>query len=458
MDGAQGQWRIAAGYYGRPLAEKETGAMRCIYTRLTILLPVALLVMLLLAPLPLMAQDTDPSSGAQRSMFHSQVRPGETLIVSVTASEIPFPATVVEDLPSGFTYVSSSLSSAAVSVNGNSLRFTLIGENSFTYTLAIGAVPGEYSYSGRITGANNVSVDITGDDSVTVTQPGSAMASRSFAGAFVEPGAAVTVNVDASGYGLAAKIVETIPEGFTYVSTDLPDGAAEISGRSITFVVFGETSFTYSVAAPAETGVYAFNGILSDIDKATTEVGGSTDLQVGNPGIIIEDSGVREIDENVPDGEPIGNPIFASSAVSGLTFEITSATTDVFAIDANTGQLRTTGAMDYEAQSSYTLQITISDAYGLTVTMPVTINIRDIDEYVQPTPTPVPSTATPVAVEATPTPVPSTATPVAVEATPTPSPEAEEESGGVPWGIIVIGTVIGLAAIGVGGYVYYRMT
>ena len=75
------------------------------------------------------------------------------------------------------------------------------------------------------------------------------------------------------------------------------------------------------------------------------------DLLVGNPGIIITDNGVREINENTPFGVRIGDPIAASSAVSALTFEITSAAADTFDIEADTGQLRTKGKLDFEDQS-----------------------------------------------------------------------------------------------------------
>ena len=67
-----------------------------------------------------------------------------------------------------------------------------------------------------------------------------ATASRSFGAAFAEPEGEVVVTIAAAGYGAAAQIVETIPEGFTYVSADLPGGATDTAGQSLTFVILGE--------------------------------------------------------------------------------------------------------------------------------------------------------------------------------------------------------------------------
>ena len=401
--------------------------------------------------------------GAVRSISRSSVSPGEQVTVSITASGFGDAASVEENVPAGLSYTASSLSSAAVNVGESSIRFTLLGEDSFSYTLTAGD-PGEYTISGTITDLDRVTLDITGDDSVTVTPAEAAMASRSFAAGFVEPEGEIAVNIAASGYGAAAQIVETLPEGFTYVGTDLPGGAVDTTGQAVTFVVLGEAGFSYTVAAPAEMGAYTFSGSLSDIDQAETEIGGATELHVGNPGIVIDDSGVREINENTPGGVRIGDPINASSAVSAVSFEITSAAADTFDIEPDNGQLRTKGDLDYESRSSYSLQVTISDEYGVSESLVVTIKVLDRDEYVPPTPEPTPEpTATPVPPTPTATPVPQptatpapTNTPVPPEPTATPVPEEPEDEGGFPvWAIVII-IIAAVVVVGGGGYVLYR--
>ena len=406
----------------------------------------------------------DPPLGAERSISRSSVNPGEQVTISIDASGFDTTASVVEDLPAGFSYMSSSLSSAAVNAGEDSVRFTLLGGNSFNYTITAGD-PGDYTFSGTITGFDKVAADITGDDSITVSAAVPAMASRSFGAAFAEPEGEVVVSIAVAGYGPAAQIVETLPEGFTYVSTDLPGGATNTAGQSVTFVILGEDSFTYTVTAPADTGVYAFSGTLSDINQTEIEIGGAADLHVGNPGIMIEDSGVREINENTPFGVRIGDPIAATSAVSALTFEITSAAADTFDIEADTGQIRAKGELDFETRASYSLRVTITDEFGQSESLVVTIKVTDRVEYetpvpVPPTETPVPPTATSVpptatSVPATATSVPATAT-SAPEATATVAPPAEEEGGGFPvWAIIVIVLAV-IAGVAIIGFVVYR--
>ena len=192
------------------------------------------------------------------------------------------------------------------------------------------------------------------------------------------------MTVNATGYGPSGLIEENIPESFAYLSTDLPGGAVEISGQAVSFILLGEESITYTVTAPAETGSYTFAGTLRDIDKIAVDIGGDSELLVGNPGIEITDNGVREINENTPFGVRIGDPIAASSAVSALTFEITSAAADTFDIEPDTGQLRTKGDLDFETRASYSLKVTITDEYGESASLVVTIKVLDRDEYVEP--------------------------------------------------------------------------
>ena len=275
------------------------------------------------------------------------------------------------------------------------------------------------------------------------------------------------MTITASGYGPSGLIEENIPEGFAYLSTDLPGGAVETSGQDVFFIVLGEESITYTVTAPAETGSYTFSGTLKDINKTEVDIGGDSDLLVGNPGIIITDDGIRTINENTPYGVRIGDPIAASSAVSSLTFEITSAAADTFDIEADTGQLRAKGPLDFETRASYSLRVTITDEFGLSESLVVTIQIIDRIEYE--TPVPVPPTETPVPPTATPAPtatsVPATATSApeatatatsAPEATATVAPPAEEEGGGFPvWAIIVIVLAV-IAGVAIIGFVVYR--
>ena len=55
---------------------------------------------------------------------------------------------VVETLPPGFSYEGSHLSEAAVVVEGQTVAFTLLGDERFTYAVAASRAEGSYSFSG----------------------------------------------------------------------------------------------------------------------------------------------------------------------------------------------------------------------------------------------------------------------------------------------------------------------
>ena len=397
-----------------------------------------------------------PTFGAERSISRSSVSSGERVTVNIAAQEFGTAASIVESLPAGFSFAASTLSSAAVNVGDDSIRFTLLEGDALSYTLIAGD-PGDYTFSGTITGFDRESADITGDDSVSVSASAPASASRSFGSNFVDPGSEVVVTIAASNYGAAGQVSETIPDGFTYVSTDVAGGASDVSGQTIVLTILGEDNVSYTVSAPEEEGPYTFSGTLTDIDKNEVATGGDSELRVGNPAPVFPDDegAVRSVPENTPAGVNVGGPVAAISPIGDLTYEITSAAAADFDIDSSSGQILTKAPLDYETRSSYSLRIVATDSVGAEVSIVVTVKVLDVFEpepTATPEPTPVPPTATPQPT-ATPEPtaVPPTATTPAVEPTAMPEPEVEEDEGGFPiWAIIVIvlAVVGGVAVIG----------
>lgn len=97
---------------------------------------------------PLAAQ-ANPS--ATRTLSATEVAPGGALTVTIALSDLTGNlGTVTETLPSGFTYVSSSLSAAQVSQSGQDVTFTLLGQASFTYNVTASSTEGSYNISGEL--------------------------------------------------------------------------------------------------------------------------------------------------------------------------------------------------------------------------------------------------------------------------------------------------------------------
>jgi hypothetical protein len=106
-------------------------------------------------------------------------------------------------------------------------------------------------------------------------------ANRSFDTASVAPEGQVVVTITATGYGQAGGVTETLPEGFTYVSSDLPaNQVTEIGQQQVRFTLFGDDSFTYTVTVSSTGGDYQFSGMLRDDDRMNHTVGGDTTVTV----------------------------------------------------------------------------------------------------------------------------------------------------------------------------------
>jgi hypothetical protein len=101
----------------------------------------------------------------------------------------------------------------------------------------------------------------------------------------------LTVTIVARDYGsIGARVVETLPVGFEYQSSSLPEAQAVPDAddpQIITFAVVLEPSpftFTYTVTALDMADTYEFSGTIEDIpqdqDGETRVIGGATDVMV----------------------------------------------------------------------------------------------------------------------------------------------------------------------------------
>ena len=123
-------------------------------------------------------------------------------------------------------------------------------------------------------------------------------ADRSFSAPWVAPGSELEVTVAVRAYGAIGQLVETLPDGFSYVSSNLQDAAVAVEGQTVRFTLIGDESVTYTVAAATVEGSYAFSGILKDADLAEERVGGASEVRVGQ----------QEVDKPMPTPEPVETP------------------------------------------------------------------------------------------------------------------------------------------------------
>ena len=155
---------------------------------------------------------------ASRSFSPPSVALGGEVVVTVEVANYGQAGGVTETLPAGFIYVSSSLDDEQVDdTRGQEIRFTLQGDTSFTYTVTASMTAGSYEFEGSLRDFDKNDTQVVGDDTVAVGP----YAMRSFSRASVTPGSRLEVTIDVANYGQAGGVTETLPAGFTYVSSTL---------------------------------------------------------------------------------------------------------------------------------------------------------------------------------------------------------------------------------------------
>ncbi|AKJ38539.1 PGF-pre-PGF domain-containing protein [Methanosarcina barkeri] len=110
------------------------------------------------------------SAGSAERTFPSSVSSDEEFKVTVNVSDYGAAGQVLEKLPSGFTFVSSTLPKRAVTVNGSEVSFLLINEKSFSYTLKAPSTTGTYKIVGILRDINKAEFPVLpADRSITVS-------------------------------------------------------------------------------------------------------------------------------------------------------------------------------------------------------------------------------------------------------------------------------------------------
>lgn len=226
---------------------------------------------------------------ASRSFSASTVAAGGELTVTITAAEYGQFGQVVETLPAGFGFASTSLDDPPW-VNGQMLGFSLFGDESFTYTVTVSRTLGDHDFSGIIKDELRMEATVGGDSTVTVEAAAAAHTATRSADSRVAAGAEVTVTIALEGLGGFGQVTETLPAGFAYVSSSLADEQVESADGTVTFTILGEDSFTYTVTASDMDGDNALSGSASNDAKETAEIGGTAGISVGD-GVVTSDGG-----------------------------------------------------------------------------------------------------------------------------------------------------------------------
>ncbi len=97
------------------------------------------------------------------------------------------------------------------------------------------------------------------------------------------------------------------------------------------------------------------------------------------PGTVHASGAARQVEENLPAGAAIGEPVTNADLVGNLTHTLAGADADSFSIDGASGQLRTAEPLDYEVRDSYEVIVRITHDDGTADTR-VAISVLDVEE------------------------------------------------------------------------------
>ena len=99
-----------------------------------------------------------------------------------------------------------------------------------------------------------VSVGVLELNSLAAQDEATPNASRSFSPDPVDAGGQLTVTITADGYGSFGDVAETLPDGFAYSSSSLPEDQVTRDGQTVTFALLGGTPPTTEVEPIIRTG------------------------------------------------------------------------------------------------------------------------------------------------------------------------------------------------------------
>ena len=186
----------------------------------------------------------------------------------------------------------------------------------------------------------------------------------------------------ASGTSVGSALSATDPEGEDLAYTLGGTDAASFNIGSTTGQLTASATLDYETKNSYSVTVTASDGTNSATIAVTINVTDLNEVVTQSPPVFTEGtSATRSIDENTASGTNIGSAVSATDADAGTTLSYSLSGTDAssFGIVGSTGQLQTSGALDYETKNSYTVTVNVTDG-NLTDSITVTINITDAND------------------------------------------------------------------------------
>jgi protocadherin Fat 4 len=295
--------------------------------------------------------------------------------------------TIAENASAGDEVGVTASASDADATNSNvtysvdDARFEVAADG--TVTVATGA-----SFDAETEGSIDIEVTATSEDGSTSTETFSINVSdidEFDVGAVSDSNATSNaVDEDASvgdTVGITALATDgDVTDGVTYSLSDDAGGLFDIDASTGVVTVAGsldaetDTSHTIEVTATSDDG---------STSSQTFSIGVNDVNETSITAISDTDGSGNSVTEGASVGTAVGITAFASDAdaTDTVSYSLSSNPGDFFAIDANTGEVTVAGSLDYETDTSHTIEVTATSSDGTTSTQTFTIAVGDEDEH-----------------------------------------------------------------------------
>ena len=188
-----------------------------------------------------------------------------------------------------------------------------------------------------------------------------------------------------AGTNVGSPIPATDPDDDTLTyslsGTDASSFAIDASTGQITTIA--GVTYDYEVKSRYSLGIAVEDG--NGFAIAIVMPVNLTDVDEPHPEFQDGTSTTREVAENSGGGVNVGPPVTATDPDAGDTVSYSLSGTDAasFEIGSSTGQITTKSGVtyDYESKSSYALTVEATDGNSGTVTIAVTVNLTDVNDF-----------------------------------------------------------------------------
>ena len=304
----------------------------------------------------------------------------------------PATRTIPETLGSATTATAADIGAAVAATDTDTLTYTLEGTDASSF--------GIVSTSGQLRTKAGVAYDYETKDEYSVTVKVSDGTAE----------ATIAVTIDVSNEDEAGTVTLTNdapPRVGTALMASLTDLDGTPSNVTWQWSSASTVGGTFTDIASATSASYTpVTGDVGNFLKATASYedpqgSGKTAEAVSasateaalatnnKPAFPDDTDATRTVPENTTTGQNVGAPVSATDADDDtLTYTMTGPDASHFAIAAETGQIRTQDALDYETKSEYKVTVWVADLKnGMTGpdmlrddTIDVTINVTNVDE------------------------------------------------------------------------------